>query len=163
MQDQNQQNNKQTDNVVITDPVLPFIPKIVPSSPSISVGGVESGAQIKVERSPQPLVENAPLAPEQERALESYEQADVKEPKSPTSAKPVSTVPVTQVQIAEEKKESDKPLVPAFEPKLIGHKIDRAIIDDEISMQESLKKGDPSLARTGIYFLLERLRKKIAK
>lgn len=163
MQDQNQQNNSQADDVVITDPVLPFIPKMVPPTQNISIGGVESAPQIKVEAVPHPLVENAPLAPEHEKVQESLEKADIKEPKSPQPPQQVSIIPQAQVQPEENKEDVEKPLKPAFEPRIIGHKIERAIIEDEAGMQESLKKGDPSLARTGIYFLLDRLRKKIAK
>lgn len=165
MQDNYQNNNQsvpQDPPMPIVEPVLPFIPKMSdPSKQTIRLGGVEGGAQIQVETGVRPAIEvDVPLQ-ENEMPLESYERADVKEPKAPV---PATQTPQPQQIVAAVKEEGEKEEIkPAFKPEVIGHEIEPELYSDVERIKKDSAKGDPSLARTAIMVLLARLLNKESK
>jgi hypothetical protein len=166
MQDNYQNNNQPTaqdPQMPIVDPVLPFIPKMGdPNTQTVRVGGVEGGAQIQVETgASRPTVEADIPLQENEKPLESYEKADVKEPRTPV---PNSQPPQAQQIAAAVKQEEQKEEVKsAFQPEVIGNKIDPELYSDVDKIKENASKGDPTLARTAIMVLLARLLNKESK
>lgn len=158
----NDQNNNQIGDQPIVEPVLPFIPKIQNPNSQISAGGIESGP-IRVES---PVISADLKLPELEKPAENIERMEVKEPKTPV---PVSTqVPVVQSDDKNDKKDDEKEekkeeKLMMFEPKYSGHKIDPSMYLDTDEIRKNAGKGDPSIARTAILILLDRLFKKGVK
>ena len=165
MQDNYQNNNQpvpQDPQIPIVEPVLPFIPKMSdPNKQTIRLGGVEGGAQIQVETAVRPAIEADVPLQENEKPLESYERADVKEPKAPISA--TQTPQPQQIAAAVKEEEKKEELKPSFQPEVIGHKIEPELYSDVEKIKEDASKGDPSLARTAIMVLLARLLNKESK
>jgi len=165
MQDNYQNNNQpvpQDPQMPIVEPVLPFIPKMSdPNKQTIRVGGVEGGAQIQVETAVRPAIEADVPLQENEKPLESYERADVKEPKASIAA--TQTPQPQQIAAAVKEEEKKEELKPSFQPEVIGHKIEPELYSDVEKIKENAAKGDPGLARTAIMVLLARLLNKESK
>lgn len=158
MQDNSQNNNPINTNPIV-EPVLPFIPKMNNPSNQISVGGVESGP-INVEA---PVVSTDLKMPEIEKVPLNDERMEVKEPKAPVSTTTVSQTndkPIDDNKKEEDNKEDKKE---GFEPKFTGHEIDPSLYSDVSNITKSASSGDPGLARTAIFILLDRLFKKGVK
>jgi hypothetical protein len=162
MQDNFQNNNQpvpQDPPMPIVEPVLPFIPSMSdPNRQTVRVGGPEGGAQIQVETGSRPIIEAAPLQ-ENEKSIESFERADVKEPKVPVTQTPQPQ----QIAAAVKEEEKEEQAKPSFQPQVIGHKIEPELYSDVDKIKETATKGDPSLARTAIMVLLSRLLNKESK
>jgi hypothetical protein len=128
----------------------------------VSSGSPESGPARSI-----PAESNTP-APEYgyevikqiEKAAE-VERPEVKEPR-PVVPQPAPQ-PVTELPGADAPKSALPPEKPTLAlPKYLGHKIPEELTQNLDAVSSEKGKGDPNLARTAIYFFLDRLLRKQA-
>jgi len=134
----------------------------IPIQPSqISVSGSPESAPA------QPAQQESVKAPEYgfeeakriEQAVENANRPEIKEPKPPVAQQQQV---VTDNKITEPQKDvtPSKPVLSL--PKYLGHKVPEELTNDLESVGSKKGTGDPNLARTAIYFFLDRMLKRRA-